>query len=110
MTGTEVSTAVRLGLNPIILVFNNDGYGTMRKIRDGRFNVITRWDYGKICALVGGGETSVAVTKGQLDGAIRSALGSRDVCVIDVHIPPNDMSPQLENMSSELARLRAVHK
>ena len=33
MTGAEVSTAVRLGLNPIIIVLNNDGYGTMRKIR-----------------------------------------------------------------------------
>ena len=35
MTGTELSTAVRLGLKPIIIVLNNDGYGTMRKIRDG---------------------------------------------------------------------------
>jgi indolepyruvate decarboxylase len=110
MTGAEVSTAVRLGLNPIILILNNDGYGTMRKVRDGPFNVITRWDYGKICALVGGGETSVATTKGQLDGAIRSALGSRDVTVIDVHIPRSDMSPQLECMSAELAKLRATKK
>ncbi|HEY7117358.1 MAG TPA: thiamine pyrophosphate-binding protein, partial [Tepidisphaeraceae bacterium] len=30
MTGTEVSTAVRLGINPIILILNNEGYGTMR--------------------------------------------------------------------------------
>ena len=41
MTGVEISTIVRLGLNPIIIVLNNDGYGTMRKIREGRFNVIT---------------------------------------------------------------------
>ena len=33
MTGVEISTIVRLGLNPIILVLNNDGYGTMRKIQ-----------------------------------------------------------------------------
>lgn len=108
MTGAEVSTAVRLGLNPIILILNNDGYGTMRKIRDGKFNAITRWNYGKICELVGGGETSVASTKGQLDGALRSALGSRTVVVIDVRIPRDDMSPQLQNMSAELARLRAA--
>jgi len=37
MTGAEVSTAVRLGLNPIIIVLNNDGYGTMRKIRERLF-------------------------------------------------------------------------
>jgi indolepyruvate decarboxylase len=110
MTGCEISTAVRLGINPIILILNNDGYGTMRKIRDGSYNVISRWNYGKICELVGGGEASVAGTKGELDGAIRSALGSNTVRVIDVRIPRNDMSPQLASMSAELARLRAAKR
>ena len=110
MTGTELSTIVRLGLNPIILILNNDGYGTMRKIRDGSFNVITRWNYGKICELVGGGETSVAKTKGELDGAIRSAFGSRQVHVIDVRVPRDDISPQLANMTAEVARIRGAKK
>lgn len=106
MTGTELSTAVRLGLRPIVLVLNNEGYGTMRKIRDGRFNVISQWKYGKICELVGGGESSVAGTKGELDGAIRAALGSTQVHVIDVQIPRDDVSAQLRNMTEELGRLR----
>jgi indolepyruvate decarboxylase len=110
MTGTEVSTAVRLGLKPIILVINNDGYGTMRKIRDGQFNVISQWDYGKITDLVGGGVAARATTKGELDGAIRAALGSTEVRVIDVCVPRDDMSPQLANMSAELARLRGAKK
>ena len=110
MTGTEISTAVRLGLNPIILVLNNEGYGTMRKIRDGSFNVISQWDYGKICDLVGGGAATRAATKGELDGAIRSAMGGNALRVIDVQIPRDDMSPQLATMSSELARLRNVDK
>jgi indolepyruvate decarboxylase len=110
MTGTEVSTAARLGINPIILILNNEGYGTMRKIRDGSFNVISQWNYGKICELVGGGESTVAKTKGELDGAIRHAMGSRSVQVIDVRIPRDDMSPQLASMSAELARLRGVNK
>src|SRR5678815_2134691 len=108
MTGTEISTAVRLGLRPLILILNNDGYGTMRKIRDGSFNIISQWNYGKICELVGGGEATVAWTKGELDGALRSALGSTTLRVIDVRIPRDDMSPQLANMSAELARLRAA--
>jgi indolepyruvate decarboxylase len=110
MTGTELSTAVRLGLRPIVLILNNDGYGTMRKIRDGSFNVISRWNYGKICELVGGGEYSVASTKGELDGAIRSALGSTTTRVIDVRIPRDDMSPQLQNMTAEMAKLRGAKK
>ncbi len=108
MTGTELSTAVRLGLKPIVLILNNEGYGTMRKIRDGSFNVISQWNYGKICELVGGGEAVVASTKGELDGAIRSAMGSNVLRVIDVRIPRDDMSPQLANMSAELSRLRGA--
>ena len=110
MTGTELSTAVRLGLKPIVLVLNNEGYGTMRKIRDGHFNEISQWDYGKICDLVGGGAATRAATKGELDGAIQSAMGSGSVRVIDVQIPRDDMSPQLMTMSSELARLRGIKK
>jgi indolepyruvate decarboxylase len=110
MTGTEISTAARLGQNPIFLILNNDGYGTMRKIRDGYFNVISRWNYGKITELVGGGESTVAKTKGELDGAIRHAMGSRTLHVIDVQLPRDDMSPQLASMSTELARLRGIKK
>jgi indolepyruvate decarboxylase len=110
MTGTELSTAVRLKLKPIVLVLNNEGYGTMRKIRDGYFNEISQWNYGKICDLVGGGESLHATTCGELDGAIRSAMGSDAVRVIDVKIPRDDMSPQLASMSLELSRLRGVKK
>ncbi len=110
MTGTEISTIARLNLAPIILILNNDGYGTMRKIRDGYFNEITQWNYGKICELVGTGENTIAKTRGELDGAIRHAMGSRTLHVIDVHLPKHDMSPQLANMSNELARLRGIKK
>jgi indolepyruvate decarboxylase len=106
MTGQELSTAVRLGLCPIVLILNNDGYGTMRKIRDGDFNVISRWNYGKICELVGGGEAAVACTRGELDGALRAAASSRKLHVIDVRLERDDISPQLANMTAELARMR----
>jgi indolepyruvate decarboxylase len=110
MTGTEISTAVRLGLNPVILILNNDGYGTMRKIHDGKFNVITQWNYGKICELVGGGESVTASTKGELDEAILSAQNSGKLTVIEVKIPRDDMSPQLARTSREVAKMRGWKK
>jgi indolepyruvate decarboxylase len=110
MTGTEISTAVRLGLNPVVLILNNDGYGTMRKIHDGKFNVITRWNYGKICELVGGGEAATASTKGELDEAIRSAQDSGKLTVIEVKIPRDDMSPQLARIGLEVAKMRGWKK
>jgi indolepyruvate decarboxylase len=106
MTGTEISTAVRLGLNPIIFVLNNDGYGTMRRIHEGSFNIITQWNYGKICELVGGGAAVTVTTKGDLDEAIRAARDSGKLTVIEVKVPRDDISPQLARIGLEVARLR----
>jgi indolepyruvate decarboxylase len=106
MTGTELSTAVRLGLNPIVLVLNNDGYGTMRRIRDGKFNTITQWNYAAICHLIGGGEAAFVSTKGELDDALRNAQESATATVIEVAIPRDDGSPQLITIGREVARVR----
>ena len=106
MTGTEISTAVRLGLNPIIFVLNNDGYGTMRRIHEGKFNTITQWNYRKICELVGGGAALAVSTKGELDEAIGWAQESGELAVIEVKIPRDDISPQLARIGLEVAKLR----
>ena len=41
MTGTELSTFSRLGLDPVVILFNNHGYSTERFILEGSFNDIT---------------------------------------------------------------------
>lgn len=106
MTGAEVSTAVRLGLNPIIIVLNNDGYGTMRKIREGCFNVITQWNYSKICDLVGGGKGITASTNGEFDDALSRAQKSDRVHVIELRISRDDASRQLTTIANEVRKVR----
>ena len=106
MTGAEVSTAVRLGLNPIIIVLNNDGYGTMRKIREGCFNTITQWNYSKICKLVGGGEGITASSKGEFDDALARAQKSDRVHVIELRISRDDASQQLSRIAAEVRKVR----
>jgi indolepyruvate decarboxylase len=106
MTGVEVSTAVRLSLNPVIIVLNNDGYGTMRKIRSGSFNAITQWKYRKICDLVGGGNSLTVSTKGQFDAALDQAQASDCAYVIEVEVSPADTSPQLARIAQEVAKRR----
>jgi len=108
MTGAELSTIVRLKLNPIIIILNNDGYGTMRKIRAGRFNVITEWDYTKVCELVRGGESTTASTKGEFDTALRRAQKSDDVCVIELKVPRHETSRQLARVASEVRKCAAA--
>ena len=107
MTGTELSTVAKLGLAPIVLILNNDGYGTQRFIRDGKFNDLHPWDYGKVCQLIRAGEPDVVGTKGQLDGAIRKALSARQLAVIEVRLDRKDRSKPLAALTDELARLRS---
>jgi indolepyruvate decarboxylase len=106
MTGAEVSTAVRLGLNPIIIVLNNDGYGTMRKIREGCFNTITRWNYSNICELVGGGTGITASTNGEFDDALLAAQHSDYLHVIELRVPRDDASHQLARIAAEVRKMR----
>jgi TPP-dependent 2-oxoacid decarboxylase len=110
MTGVEISTAVRFGLNPIIMVLNNDGYGTMRRIRDGCFNIITQWNYSKVCELVRGGEAIMASTKGEFDVALSRAQKSSRVQLIELKIPRNDVSDQLERIAIEVRKVRGSRR
>ncbi|MGZ5553770.1 MAG: thiamine pyrophosphate-dependent enzyme, partial [Chthoniobacterales bacterium] len=106
MTGVEISTAVRLGLNPIILVLNNDGYGTMRQLCDGSFTKITQWNYSRICELVGGGGSAVVSTKGEFDAALQKAKSATDVRVIEIKLSRDDVSLQLSTVAREVKRIR----
>jgi len=108
MTGTEISTMVRLGLDPIIIVLNNDGYGTMRRICEGAFNEITQWNYGKICDLVGGGHSVTVTTNGEFDAALDQAQKSERVFVLEVKIPRGEVSKQLAQIAEEVRKRRGT--
>jgi TPP-dependent 2-oxoacid decarboxylase len=106
MTGVELSTAIRLGLNPIIIILNNDGYGTMRAIREGCFNVITQWNYSKICEVMSGGVSTIAATKGEFDAALSRAENCERTHVIELRIARNDTSHQLARIAAEVRKMR----
>ncbi|EGX51807.1 hypothetical protein AOL_s00043g826 [Orbilia oligospora ATCC 24927] len=55
LTGNEISTMIRHGLKPIIVVLNNDGYTTERKIHgpEMSYNDIQPWKYRKFLKAFG---------------------------------------------------------
>jgi indolepyruvate decarboxylase len=110
MTGVEISTIVRLGLNPVIIIFNNDGYGTMRRIRDGGFNTITQWNYSQITNLVGGGRAVTVTSKGEFDEALSEAQTSNEAFVIELKLPRDSASRQLTTIADEVRKVRGLGK
>ncbi|HET7147524.1 MAG TPA: thiamine pyrophosphate-dependent enzyme [Candidatus Nitrosopolaris sp.] len=105
MTGMEVSTAVRYQLNPIVIVLNNGGYGTERRLLDGPFNDLQQWDYKSIPGLVGGGRGYVINTEDEFDMALEAANQYSDgLCILDVRLDPNDGSAALKRLTDMLGK------
>ncbi len=105
MTGMELSTAARFGLNPIIVLLNNGGYGTERPIVDGPFNDILPWNYSKLPELLGCGVGYAVETEDQLHAALLSARDHTETfTILDVKLDPHDISPALQRLTSGLAQ------
>jgi len=105
MTGLELSTALRLGLNPVVVVLNNHGYSTERQILDGPFNDILNWRFSKAPELLGGGRGFVACTVGEMRCALEASLAdTRSFAIIEVDLAPYDISPALKRLGEGLGR------
>lgn len=104
MSCTELSTIVNRGCNPIVFILNNDGYTTERFLLDGDFNNIRRWEYHKIPEMLGGGKGAKVQTEEELEVAVKEALDSKSLYVINVMIGRKDISQGLKRMTDHLSR------
>jgi indolepyruvate decarboxylase len=110
MTGLEISTAAKFGMKPIILLINNDGYGTQRFILDGPFNEILQWNYSKLTEVMGAGNAFRVTTNAEMEDAMQQALASDSFSLIEVIVPRDDCSPSLRRVGEELGKLRDKEK
>ncbi|MEI6351844.1 MAG: thiamine pyrophosphate-binding protein [Verrucomicrobiota bacterium] len=105
MTGVELSTVVRYGLKPIVLVLNNKGYGTERQMQDGPYNDVLPWHYSRMPELLGAGRGWRAETEGELETALaEAAANTASFSLIDVCLDQSDRSPALGRLASHLAK------
>jgi indolepyruvate decarboxylase len=106
MTGMELSTIARFKLNPIVVVLNNGGYGTVRAMLDGSFNDILPWNYSRITDIIGHGKGFVIETEDQLEEAISAAknIYSQEFCILDVRLDTYDGSPAFKRLTEILGK------
>jgi len=111
MTGTELSTCIRHGQAPIVVVLNNHGYSTERQILEGPFNDIHEWQYEKNCDLLGGGVGHRVATFGDLVQALNNAVDDhKQVHVLNVLLDPADCSKAMKRVAQRLAKRLAGQK
>lgn len=105
MTGTELSTAVRYGQAPIVIVLNNRGYSTEREILEGPFNDIHDWHYERICDMIGGGTGTIVCTQQDFERVLAAALADiNHLHVLNVLLDPADRSPGMVRLAHRLAK------
>ena len=107
MTGMELSTIVRHGMNPIVIVLDNKIYGTERLLQDGEhgYNDIHPWHYHKLPEVLGGGTGYDVRTEGEFDAALRAALADkRGMSLIQAHLDPHDCSTALQRLGHRLGQ------
>jgi len=105
MSGMELSTVARYGLNPIVVVLNNQGYGTERPMLDGAFNDVLVWSYARIPEILGAGKGFDVLTEQDLDRALDVARAhTESFSILDVHLAPDDISGALQRLTANLRR------
>ena len=106
MTGMELSTIARHGLNPIVVVLNNHGYTTERFLLEGSFNDVHNWAYHRVPEVLGAGLGLEIRTAGELEAGLRTALSNTEsFSLLNVHLDPYDRSPALERLANRLSKI-----
>lgn len=107
LTAQELSTMVRYGVRPIIVLINNRGYTIEAEIHDGPYNQIKNWDYAGLMRVFnaedGKGLGLRAATVGELDRGLAQALSHDGPCLIETAIDPHDCSQELREWGSRVA-------
>jgi indolepyruvate decarboxylase len=107
MTGQEMSTLIREGYSPIIIVLDNHGYGTERFLQEGtwKYNEIAVWNYSKLPEVYGGGKGYVVRNEAEFDAALTEAWNDRtQLHLIHAKLVENDASRTLRRLADRLGQ------
>jgi indolepyruvate decarboxylase len=106
MTGWELGNAQRYGWDPIVLIFNNSGWGMLRCFEpDARFNDLSTWDFAAMAASMGGDGYRVK-SCGELEDTLAVAHATRGrFQLIDIRLAPDACSPTLRRFVHAVKRL-----
>ena len=105
MTRMELSTIVRHGFAPVILVLNKGGYGTERFLHEGKwdYHEVHSWAYHKLPEVLRGGRSYDVSTEGEFDDALTEAwLDRTGMSLIHVRLQRHDASRPLRRMAERL--------
>ncbi len=110
MTGPEISHCPRLGINPIVIVFNNSRWEMLHTLKpEGRCYDLTPWDFAGLGNLWGGrGFRAQSVS--QLTEALRLAQKETRFVIIDAQLPKGSCSQRLKKYLGHVGKQESSRK
>ena len=109
MTGWELGNARRLGINPIVLLFNNRAWGMLKAFQPGpAYNDLDEWRFADLADRLGGvGErvTTGAELKSALDAAVGDETHWR---LIEIMLPSDRYSEVLTRFTNTIKQRSAL--
>lgn len=112
LTAQEISSMVRFGLKPIIIVLNNDGYTIERILSKDPmdpFNDIADWDYCKLPGVFKADcYTKKAKTLAEFKSALETCQSSNKMCFVEIFAEKMDVPEFTANLHKNLTTLYNV--
>jgi len=105
MTGWELGNARRLGMNPIVLLFNNTAWGMLKVFQpETRYNDLTDWRFAELAVALGGTGRRV-VTRRELGEALAAAHGDETTWhLIEIMLPRGEYSATLRRFADAVKK------
>jgi indolepyruvate decarboxylase len=106
MTGMELGNCARLGIDPVVLLFNNASWEMLRAFQpESRFNDLGEWRFADLADALGG-KGYRARTRAELAQALEQAATSRGrFQLVEAMIPRGVLSPTLARFVEGQKRL-----
>ncbi len=104
MTGLELLHAVFHGVKPIVIILDNQGYGTQRPMADGPFNDIPSLRSEELPKAFGVGQGVLCNTEDEFQKTLVAAISCNDLFIIRVRIPKGEYSPGLQRLTTALKK------
>lgn len=102
VTGQDLSTMLRHGLKPVIVLLNNDGYTIERVMCDRQYNDLQPWQYHRLPEVFGGDPGRVVTTEGELEAAL--SLPRSGLAFFEVQTARTDCPEALRSAGRAMAR------
>ncbi|KAL6782419.1 hypothetical protein ACKKBG_A06710 [Auxenochlorella protothecoides x Auxenochlorella symbiontica] len=113
VTAQDVSTMMRYGQNPIIILVNNGGYTIEVEIHDGpadnNYNIIKNWDYVALFKAMQNKEGQLFATRAKTEKDLEDAIefakneAADSLCLIECIVHRDDCSSELLEWGGRVA-------